>query len=109
MRRIEMSGRGVSVAVAEDAMGGMSRRAAVQVLGVGGLAAVLAGREVRGVAAQEATPGASPAAGTPVAEEELAAIAGSVRYQHPEKRYFYLPGIGDDAVAAAIHGLDVEI
>lgn len=86
------------------ATGGVSRRAAVQVLGVGGLAAVLAGREVRGAAAQEATPGA----GTPIVEDELAEVAGRVRYQHPEKRYFYLPGIGDDAVAAAIHGVDVE-
>ena len=95
-----MSGRGA----VEEATGGMSRRAALQTLGVGGIAAVLAGREVRGAMAQEA----SPAAGTPVADEELAAIAGRVRYQHPEKRYFYLPGMGDDAVVAAIHGIDVE-
>src|SRR5215207_2623729 len=68
----------------------------------------LSGRGVAVVVGEDATPGASPVAGTPVAEEDLAEIAGSIRYQHPEKRYFYLPGIGDDAVAAAIHGVDVE-
>ncbi len=99
-----MSGRAVDVVVPEDAAGGMNRRQALQAIGVGGLAAVLAGREVREVAAQEA----SPASGTPVAQEDLAEIAGSVRYQHPEKRYFYMPGFGDDAVVAAIHGLDVD-
>jgi lysophospholipase L1-like esterase len=38
----------------------------------------------------------------------LEAVAGEIRYQHPAKRYFYMQGFQDDAVLAAIHGVDVE-
>lgn len=91
----------------------LSRRAALGRLGVGGLAAGLATRGTGRVEAQEeATPAAGPdAAGTPTQRGESAVdeamAARSVRYQHPEKSYFYLPGFGDEAVVAAIHGLDV--
>ena len=49
--------------------------------------------------AQDATP-ASPG------EPDSQAI-NAVQYQHPEKVYFYLPGMQDETVLAGIHGLDV--
>jgi len=80
----------------------LSRRAALK-FGIGSAAAVVAGRGVLAGSAQEGTPGAGEETGA----VDEAAVAGSVRYQHPEKRYFYWPGFGDEAVVAAVHGLDV--
>lgn len=37
-----------------------------------------------------------------------AIIAGQVEFIHPEKVFFYLPGLQDDAAVARLYGLDVD-
>lgn len=90
----------------------VSRRAALRGLG-GGLAAALTARVVGQADAQEATPAATPdgaapdrpAAGDPSMEQAM--IEGLVQSIHPEKLFFYLPGLGEPQLAA-LYGLDVE-
>jgi lysophospholipase L1-like esterase len=48
---------------------------------------------------------ASPAAPT---GEDLQSVAAQMRYVHPEKVFGYLPGFQDEAVLAALYGVDVE-
>lgn len=55
------------------------------------------------LAAQEASPAATPATGQASPE-----AINSVQYTHLEKIYFYIPPFADDAFVAQIHGIDVE-
>jgi acyl-CoA thioesterase I len=73
----------------------------------GAVGAVLgvAGLSMTGTRALTQTPAASPAAPS---EDELVMVANQLRYVHPEKVYDYLPGFQDEAVIAAIFGVDVE-
>jgi len=48
------------------------------------------------------TPAATPAA------DDLTIVAAQLRYVHIEKIYDYLPGMQDEAILAAIFGVDVE-
>jgi acyl-CoA thioesterase I len=51
----------------------------------------------------------APATGTPVMEESGPDWnPGVLRWVHPEKDYFFLPGFADDTLRAGVHGLDVE-
>ena len=51
----------------------------------------------------------APATGTPVMEESGSEWnPGVLRWVHPEKDYFFLPGFADEALRAGLHGLDVE-
>jgi acyl-CoA thioesterase I len=90
----------------------LSRRSALGRLGAAGLAATIAAQGALGADARDAaTPAAvqsdatPPEAGEP--SEDRARIEASVRYQHPEKAYFYMPGFGNESVIASFYGLDV--
>ncbi len=51
----------------------------------------------------------APAPGTAVPENPGPQWnPGVLRWVHPEKDYFFLPGFADDTLRAAVHGLDVE-
>jgi acyl-CoA thioesterase-1 len=51
----------------------------------------------------------APATGTPVMEGSGPDWnPGVLRWVHPEKDYFFLPGFADDTLRAGVHGLDVE-
>lgn len=63
-----------------------------------GLTAI--GTEAR---AQQASPEATPAAG---GDDPIEALAGTMQFIHPEKIFFYLPGM-DEAGIAALYGTDV--
>jgi lysophospholipase L1-like esterase len=53
---------------------------------------------------RQASPAATPDGG---AEDAIEALAGTIQFVHPEKVYFYLPGM-DEAGIAALYGTDVE-
>ena len=53
--------------------------------------------------AQPATPAATPTTGGEIPEEAFAQL---VQFVHPHKFFFYLPGFADEAVQAAVYGLD---
>jgi len=75
--------------------------------GVAATAALAAAAQVprAATAASQATPQASPAAGGEPSAEALASI---VQFTHPQKHFFYLPGFEDEALHAAVYGLDVD-
>lgn len=89
----------------------VARRVALRGLG-GGLVATLIPRRVGRADAQEAQPGATP---DPHAVSERsgdqtmddAMIAGQVEFIHPEKVFFYLPRLDEEAVAR-LYGLGVD-
>jgi acyl-CoA thioesterase I len=64
--------------------------------------AVIGGVAPAVVRAQEGTPAATAEADGPNPE-----IVSLVQYIHPEKTYFWVPGLADDAVLAGLYGLDV--
>jgi acyl-CoA thioesterase-1 len=64
--------------------------------------AVIGGVAPAVVRAQEGTPAATAEADGPNPE-----IVSLVQYIHPEKTYFWVPGLADDAVRAGLYGLDV--
>jgi acyl-CoA thioesterase-1 len=80
----------------------LSRRAALR------LGALLAPFAIAGIrqpmaVAQESTPAA-----TTSSEAADPQALSFVQYIHPEKAYFWLPGMSDEAVLAAINGLSLE-
>ena len=82
----------------------LTRRRALS--GVGALLAplMLTGATPEPTCAQDAS-----ATGTPVTENPGPDWnPGVLRWVHPEKDYFFLPGFADDALRAGVHGLDVE-
>ncbi len=88
----------------------VARRIALRGLG-GGLAAALNLDRVGRANAQEAQHDATPDFGA-VSERSGDgtmdnAIAGQVEFIHPEKVFFYLPGLDEEAVAR-LYGLDVD-
>ena len=52
--------------------------------------------------AQEGSPSSTPTAGSANPE-----IVNLVQYIHPEKTFFWVPGLADDTVRAGLYGLDV--
>ena len=103
-----------SNSIVDQGSGALSRRrvlagsgAALAAIGLAGLAAPRERGAAAPVRAAQTTPGATPAAGADEAfgPEELAQLVQSV---HPEKAYFYLPGFEDEALRAAVYGLDLE-
>lgn len=76
---------------------------------LGGAGAILAPMLLTG--SMPALTGAqdAPASGSPTPENPGPEWnPGVLRWVHPEKDYFFLPGFADDALRAGVHGLDVE-
>jgi acyl-CoA thioesterase I len=79
----------------------ITRRRALTGMGAALIPVALTGA-MPSVAAQEASPGATPT-GEPGPE-----VITSVQYQHPEKVYFYFPRFQDETFLATMYGIDVE-
>ncbi len=80
----------------------LSRRHALRATAAVFAPAVIARVASPGVSAQESSP-----AGTPRADSPSPEIVNLVQYVHPEKTYFWVPGLANDTVRAGLYDLDV--
>jgi acyl-CoA thioesterase-1 len=80
-----------------------TRRRALRSLAAALVPVASAGFAPGGIRAHQATPAGTPAGAAPSPE-----IVNLLQYIHPEKTYFWMPGLADDTVRAGLYDLDVS-